>query len=419
MKLLHTSDWHLGARLHEQERLPEQKQFLDWLLETLRKERPEALVVSGDIYDTHTPTNAARQTFLDFLTAARSLEHAPRIVITAGNHDSAAVLRASEGVLSLVGVTVVPTFDLDHPERFVVELNGTDDDAGLVVGAIPFLTSADCANAARNTEDGQPRGEVPTPSIGFARAVRSVFDACRERANGRPVVLLGHCAVAGSQLAKRWEHEKGVASAPMQKIGGLDELSSGVFPAGADYVALGHLHIPQTVGGSECVRYSGSPIAMSFDESDPPKSVVVAEFGPCHGIAPVIRTIPVPVFRRLVTLCGTDQEILGELRRLAADDFPAFVRVFLTSYTGELEEVWNRIQEAAAQAGDIRILYRDRERTGADTESDVRATETVSLRHLNPRAIADACIGSRGLSEEDAKRYGAMLDEVFQEVQAE
>lgn len=406
MKLLHTSDWHLGARLGEQDRLPEQGQFLDWLLGALREERPDALVISGDIYDTRTPSNAAVQLFCDFLCRLRAERLCRRVVAVAGNHDSAAVLRATENILDLIDITVVSEPDLDHPASLAVVVPDDSGAPGLVVGAVPFLSGAGFRRPPAPDEAQGPEardaGGAADPATAF---VREVFRECLEKGAGCPVVLTGHCAVSGARLSDD-QSERGRDA---RQIGGLDLVSSAALPP-ADYVALGHLHLPQRVGAADSrVYYSGAPLAMSFDEAEQgPKSVVVAEFGPRHGDGVAVRTLKVLDFLPVLTLEGQPDDIRKALAGLVATGRPALVRLRVTAYQGELALFWNETDELVRDTP-LRVLVRDAPLPPDEAQGLPAIVRQGRLRNHQPLDVARARLDDLALSEEERALYLGML----------
>jgi exonuclease SbcD len=253
MRLLHTADWHLGARLIERDRLAEHAAFVDWLIETLRTEKIDALLLSGDVFDAANPPQEAVALYFDFLKRLADLQTV-KAVITGGNHDSASHLNAPRDLLRRFDVHV-----FGHAgENNLVDLGGA------VVAAVPFLRERDLRQAAV--------GETITTVHEQVRAsIRAHYTAqlaaCREVAQGRPVIAMGHLTVLGVTTS---DSERDI------HIGNLGCVGADIFD-GFDYTALGHLHRPQRVAGQETIRYSGSSIPLSFSEAADAKSVVIID----------------------------------------------------------------------------------------------------------------------------------------------
>jgi DNA repair protein SbcD/Mre11 len=258
MRILHTADWHLGARLVERDRLPEHAAFLDWLIETLRSENIDALLVSGDVFDAANPPQDAVALYFDFLKRLADLKTV-KAVITGGNHDSASHLNAPRELLKRFDVHV-----FGHAgENNIVDLGGA------VVAAVPFLRERDLRQATA----GETLATVHEQVRAAIRAhYASQLSTCREIAKGRSIIAMGHLTVLGATTS---DSERDI------HIGNLGSVGADIFD-GFDYTALGHLHRPQKVAGHETIRYSGSPIALSFSEAADAKSVVVIETQASH-----------------------------------------------------------------------------------------------------------------------------------------
>ena len=273
MRLLHTADWHLGHTLHDYSRQHEHRLFLDWLLETLDGRRIDALIVAGDIFDTVNPSALAQEMWYGFLARAR--RRCPRldIVVVGGNHDSAARLDAPRPILAALDVFVVGglprTADrgLDH-DRLLAPLRDAEGEVAAWVAAVPYLRIADLPHFPELGEDRDPLIE------GVRQVYTEVIDAARRRRQpGQALLATGHCYMTHTRLSELSER---------RILGGNQHaLPSDIFPDDLAYVALGHLHLPQTIGsdgeGSADIRYSGSPIPLSLSERDYPHQVVVVE----------------------------------------------------------------------------------------------------------------------------------------------
>src|SRR5450830_1383690 len=257
MRLLHTSDWHLGQALHSYDRSYEHQQFLDWLLGTLEAERIDALLIAGDIFDTANPSSSAQKQLYRFLQQARKRCPALDIVVIAGNHDSPGRLEAPGPLLEDHGITVIGhvlrdgdgAIDLD---RLLVPLH---DAAGTVAAwclAVPFLRPGDL-----------PRLEAASGLDPYLEGIALLYQqayarAAERRAPGQHIVAMGHCHMVDGQASL--DSERRIV------IGGTEALPAAMFDPAIAYVALGHLHLAQRVGQSEQRRYSGSPLPLSFAE---------------------------------------------------------------------------------------------------------------------------------------------------------
>jgi exonuclease SbcD len=265
MRLLHTSDWHLGQTLHNFDRTHEHQRFLDWLLDTIVAERVDALLVAGDVFDNANPSAAAQRQLYGFLQQARARAPGLDIVIIAGNHDSPGRLEAPGPLLAAHGTRVVGhvvrgadgAIDL---ERFLVPLTG----AGAVVEAwcvaIPFLRPGDVPRIqAEAAEAGAPPDAFDAYLSGIRRLYRQAYELARARATeGQAILAMGHCHMVGGDASP--DSERRIL------IGGTEALPASMFDPTIAYAALGHLHLAQRVGQQEHLRYSGSPLPLSFAE---------------------------------------------------------------------------------------------------------------------------------------------------------
>ena len=290
MRLLHTSDWHLGHTLKEVAREHEHAAFLAWLLDACEREAPDVLVITGDIFDSATPPASAERMWFELLAAARRRRPAMDIVAIAGNHDSPARLGAASSVLRELGVHVVGALPRDEAgalelTRILLPVAGG---AGLVA-AVPFLRPTDVP-----AEIEDPLAAVYGEVMAAARAARKPDQA---------LIVLGHLYVTGA--------EPSVLSERRVSIGGQESASLRLFPDDIDYVALGHLHRAQRVG-RESIRYAGAPLALAIDEATYRHQVVVVDFD--AGRMASARPVAVPQTVGIARVTGT----LGEVQQALA-----------------------------------------------------------------------------------------------------
>jgi exonuclease SbcD len=294
MLLLHTADWHLGRAFHGEDLLGAQAAWVDWLVDLARAERPDGIVVAGDLYDRAIPPVDAVRLADDAL--GRLAEVAPVIVIS-GNHDSAQRLRFAAPLLARAGLHV-----RTDPARSGEPVPVGDG----VVYAVPYL-EPDLCRAALDCEE-RGHGAVMGAALALVRADRA-------RRPGAASCVVAHAFVAG---AAPCDSERELVA-----VGGAASVPAAAF-SGVDYVALGHLHGPQRVGRR--ARYAGSPLAFSFSEAGQRKSVCLVEVA--AGAEPVIRPVECPVHRPLACLRGTLDELLADPRHAGVEG--AWVQATLT-----------------------------------------------------------------------------------------
>lgn len=303
MRVLHTSDWHLGRSFHGVDILDHQRSFIEWLVELVRDRDVEVVVIAGDIYDRSVPSLAAIDLWEDALLRLSAL--CP-VVVTSGNHDSAIRLGFASKLLAASQVHLRTRIaDIADP----VSVTGRDGVELLVYG-VPYL-EPDLHRAELEAE--RSHQAVLTAAMDRVRADLA------QRPGGRSLVV-AHAFITGSGESAVSESERDL------RVGGIGDAPASVF-TGVDYVALGHLHGPQSVTtAGPLVRYSGSPLAFSFSEEAHEKSVTLLEIPATGPVA--AETVPAPVPRPLVTLTGTLDELLDDP---ATRDYAGhWVRVRLT-----------------------------------------------------------------------------------------
>lgn len=319
MRILHTSDWHLGRSLHGVDLLDHQASYLDHLVDVARDSRPDAVLVAGDVYDRAVPPVPAVEVLAD---ALRRLTEHTTVVLTPGNHDSA--IRLGFGA-HLFTERVRVHCRVSEIGRAVPLPDASGGLAGLVY-PLPYL-DPDMVRGALSENRDEPLGRsheaVVTAAVG---RVHADLEARREAAGSRlPAVVMAHAFVVGGTAS---ESERDI------RVGGVDSVPSGVFRAvspraAADYVALGHLHGPQRVAssapGAPALRYAGSPLAYSFSEQSHSKSTALVDVG-ADGVVSV-ELLPAPVPRRLTDVQATLEELRGRAFDRFADDW---VRVTVT-----------------------------------------------------------------------------------------
>lgn len=304
MKILHTADWHLGKLLNDQSRDEEHGLFLDWLLNVVKNEDVDAIIVAGDIFDTANPPQSALQRYYDFVSRLFAQGDC-HLVIIAGNHDSAAQLEAPKQVLNSLKTHVVGFLPENPEDRILYLPDAQNPEAAIAL--IPFLRDRDLrvGRAGESAEEirAQLAGGI---SARYAEAAEAIVTAKVEC----PVIATGHLTVVGSETS---DSERDI------HIGGLGSITPGHFPDTFNYVALGHLHRPQASDEDGRVRYSGSPIALSFSESSDKKEVRLLDLNDGEIQQ---ASLPIPVFRKLSQLRTTTAELdkaIGDFSEKAGD----------------------------------------------------------------------------------------------------
>jgi exonuclease SbcD len=307
IRLLHTSDWHLGHVLHGFDRAREHALVLEWLLATLEAEDVDALLIAGDVFDAANPATEAQHVWYRFLVDAwKRLPHL-QIVVVGGNHDSASRLDATNpflsalGRLHVVGGVVWRDGEVDI-DRHVIPLLDRAGRTAAWVAAVPHL---------RATETGT--GDEAAIAAGTRAFYDAVLAHARvRRGEGEALVAMGHLYLVGGQVSKLSERKLTLGNQPA--------VGHDLFPDDVAYAALGHLHLAQPVGGREHVRYAGSLIPLSLSERDYPHQAVIVELDGTRATA--VREVLTPRHMELPRIpaknTATVEEVLAEIRVLPA-----------------------------------------------------------------------------------------------------
>lgn len=401
MKILHTSDWHLGKRLCGQERESEFEAFLDWLTELIQRRSVASLIVAGDIFDSATPPLWAQKQYLTFLvnlgrTCCKS------VVITGGNHDSGALLDLTRDLLGRFGVHV--TGCSRAPSEEVFELPDETGAAGAVCCAVPYLRARDlCGALAGEDPDGIRRAEL----AGFAAHYRAACGEAEHVRAGRdiPLIATGHCFVAGG-------HVTGDDGVRDLAVGSLESVPLSAFPDGIDYLALGHLHSPQVCGGRDNARYSGAPLVLGFGEVGMRKSVYILDTA---GRRVSVTEETVPSFRKIMNISGTFEELSEAIASLAAAGEEVWLSAECTEST--TEGLNDRLRELA-EGGPVRLLRVKAARlTG--TEAFSGAGEGDLNEDWSPRDVFRTFLDDNKITEPESgelmRAYLEILDRIMSE----
>lgn len=343
MRILHTSDWHIGKTLFGQKRYTEHESFLLWLSDTIQEKHIDVLLVSGDIFDTSTPGNRAQELYYEFLcrTAKSSCSH---VVITAGNHDSPTFLEAPKELLKTFNIHVIGTA-CENVEDEVLLLKNKNDEPELVVCAVPYLRERDIRTAENNES-------IDDKERAFTNGIISHYETvCRIAEEKRlaiskdiPIVCMGHLLTSGGET---------VAGDGVRElyIGTLAHITASIFPKSIDYLALGHLHVPQKISGSENMRYSGSPIPIGFGETNRKKSVCMVEF---TKNIPSVTLLDIPLFQQLETITGDWEHIQSRILELKVLDSNIWLEINYES--NEIITDLRERLETATNDTEIKIL---------------------------------------------------------------
>lgn len=314
MKILHTSDWHLGHKHYGRARYQEFSLFLDWLATLIQEENIETLLIAGDVFDSQTPSNRALESYYGFLSR---ISHSPcrHVIIVGGNHDSPTLLNAPRDLLRFLNIHVIGRVP-DEMDQEIILLRDKDDQPELMVLAVPYLRDRDL----RSADAGESRADKEQKLLaGIRNHYSNLYELARQKqkelASPVPLVAMGHLFCQGGTASEG----DGIRDL---YVGSLAHVGLDCFPSGIDYLALGHLHLPQKVKNQENRRYSGAPLVMGFNEAQNRKCVVAVTLAPKF----MVEEIPVPCFQALQTITGDLAQILKAIERLKEKKNPSSLR---------------------------------------------------------------------------------------------
>ena len=378
MRILHTSDWHLGQNFYSKSRAAEHDAFLNWLLEMARSHDVDAIIVAGDIFDTGSPPSYARELYNRFVVNLQ--QTGCHLVIVAGNHDSVATLNESRDILAFLNTTVVAS--AGHAPQILKKRDGTP---GAVLCPIPFLRPRDIVQSQAGLSGAEKQQHLLQAITAYYH--QQYTDACALRGDlPLPVIATGHLTTVGASKSDAVREIY---------IGTLDAFPAQNFPP-ADYIALGHIHRAQVIGGCEHIRYCGSPISLSFDETGKAKGVHLVTFS--EGKLSAVETLEVPVTQPLAVLKGDLAAITDQLEQWRGVEQHPPVWLDIEIATDEyLHDMHRKIQAITDDLPvEVLLVRRSREQREKILLSAQRETlselsvEEVFARRLSHEEIDDA-----------------------------
>ncbi|KAF1368909.1 exonuclease subunit SbcD [Yokenella regensburgei] len=376
MRIIHTSDWHLGQNFYSKSRAPEHEAFLDWLLQTAEAREVDAIIVAGDIFDTGSPPSYARELYNRFVVKLQ--QTGCHLVVLAGNHDSVATLNESRDILAFLNTTVVASAGCPP-----CELIRRDGSVGAILCPVPFLRPRDVvvSQAGHSAQEKQH-----TLLAAITDYYQQQYEAAVVLRGDRtlPIIASGHLTTVGASTSDAVRDIY---------IGTLDAFPAQNFPP-ADYIALGHIHRAQKIGGSEHIRYCGSPIALSFDETGKSKSVHLVNFD--AGKLASVETLDVPVTQPLAVLKGDFASVSDQLAHWPeTSEAVTWLDIEINSEE-YLHDLQRKIQaQTEALAVEVLLIRRSREQRERIIAGEQRETlselkvEEVFARRLAPEEFDD------------------------------
>ena len=405
MRILHTSDWHLGQNFMGKSRQAEHQALIGWLLTQVQNHAVDAVLIAGDIFDTGTPPSYAREMYADLVVRLHAA--GVGLLLLGGNHDSVATLRESSALLSVLSTHVYPA--ATAPESHVRVLpSRVAGQPGCIVCAIPFIRPRDVVTSEFG-QSAQDRQQQLLAAI--KQYYQGVYDAaCAKRdelaqqtGQRLPIIATGHLTTVGASSSE---------SVREIYVGTLDAFPTSEFPP-VDYLALGHIHKPQKVGGHEHIRYCGSPITLSFDELGQNKQMLLVDLDE-SGLQSVTE-LPVPIFQPMMSLRGDLGYMTDALPRIAAQTEAGQTTWLEVTVTTDdyLADLPARIQKLV-EGQPLEVLRIRRER--GQTMAQLQDNSGVTLDELDPHDVFERRLGlEEGM---DATLRGAITQRYRQVVDA-
>jgi len=362
MKLLHTSDWHLGQKFMGKSREDEHKVFLSWLVKNIISNKIDVLIVAGDIFDTGTPPNYALELYYRFLTQLLGTS-CKTIIILGGNHDSVSALQTSSPLLKELNIYVVASGD-ESEDRLIECFK--DGELQAVVCAVPFLRDS----VVRKSIAGESsKSKEKSLNDGIEEYYKNIHKQALKLVNAKeiPIIATGHLTTVGSKTS---DSERELY------IGNTLNISSDFLANLFDYVALGHLHHAQKVS-VEHVRYSGSPIPLSFSEAKSQKSVTLLNF---TNKSLNIELLPIPLYRSLYRLKGDRKELKAKLAQL--EDKNGWIELEVND-----ENSYATLQELQSYADDLKLTILAKKVTQTEASAYAENMDIVNLNEVSPYEV--------------------------------
>lgn len=389
MRVLHTSDWHLGVSTGPASRTQEQEWFLAWLLEALDEQQVDVLLVAGDVFDSMHPSAEAQALYFRFL--ARVPATGVRdVVIVGGNHDSATRLDAPRALLQQVNVHVIGGVPPEggREQRLVVPLRrrGQDDPAAVCL-AVPYVHEYRLGVRTTDLDRAATRAAFRTA---FADLYRGLADDAAARFPGLPLLATGHLTLGLGARREDYPQE-------IHQVGTIEGLPTDILDPRIDYTALGHIHRGYPIEGG-AAWYSGTPVALSLTEAASPRRVLRVDVE--AGQPPVVQPIEVPIARDLVALTGAPDDVLEQLSALSwTTRLPPLVHVRVQTELPEPGLV-RRLHEALPGDDDRRPVLVEVQQRAPEQEQPTTVATTHSLDELRPGQVFDLLCDARQLSDE-------------------
>ena len=406
MRILHTSDWHLGQHFMGKTREQEHRLFLHWLLNAVNEHQVDAVVIAGDIFDTGVPPSYARTAYNQFIVDLQTATDGQcQLVVLGGNHDSVATLHESRSLLSCLNTSVIGGAS-QEPEQQVIVLNDRTGQPGVVVCAVPYIRPRDVLSS-RAGDSGEDKQQALLTAM--TDHYRAVYERAEQQAQQRhvPVMATGHLTTVGGKLSE---------SVREIYIGTLSAFPASAFPPAA-YIALGHLHRGQKVSDHNHIRYSGSPLPLSFDECNAAKQVLLVDFVDTQLEA--VTELNVPLFRKLASLSGDLDSLRTQLEALAEERKDDELNIWVEIQVDDRSWVNDLQSELEAFTAELPIEVLRVRRKRQQESTTLALEERETLDELNVEDVFARRLQVAELDESSNNKLTAAFRELVAELEEE
>ena len=438
MRVIHTSDWHLGQYFYGKSRANEHQQFLSWLLTQVTEQKVDAIIVAGDIFDTATPPSYAREMYFNFIAELHVKDC--QLVILAGNHDSVAMLSESQSLLASLSTRVITqaipesltdgVLDIKDLNQQVFSLNDEKGQSTAIVCGIPFIRPRDVikSRAGQSASDKQQSLQQAISEhyqYLYQHALALATNIEAEQGIKVPIIATGHLTALGVSVSD--SQSDAVRDI---YIGSLEAFPATAFPP-ADYIALGHIHRAQKIAKTEHIRYCGSPIPLSFDEAKQDKRVLMVDFS--EGKLSTVEALIIPCFQPLFmvkTSIDTLEQSLQETIELY-DEYLNMAQTALPTTTvkawldieidnGEhLTDLTQRVSEITADMPFEILLVRRSKKARQRSQSYKDRQDTSTLSELSIAEVFDSRLSQLAWETDEEIARKNRITQLFSEISVE
>ncbi|MGF1765190.1 exonuclease subunit SbcD [Aliivibrio kagoshimensis] len=404
MRILHTSDWHLGQFFITKSRAAEHQAFIQWLLTQITENNVDAVIIAGDLFDTGSPPSYAREIYNQFVVEMNRL--GCQLILLGGNHDSVSTLDESKQLLAYLNTVVISKVQDELSDQIVV-LNNHKDQPAAVVSAIPFIRPRDVI-ISRSGDSAMDKKMALSEAIAnhyqqlHLLAQQKADDIEKQHGYKVPIIATGHLTAMGVTSSE---------SVRDIYIGTLEALPASAFPP-ADYIALGHIHRPQLVAGSEYIRYCGSPIPLSFDELSSQKQVLMVEF--TQDKLTKITSVEVPMFQPMQFIKGDLSSIKAAIdhQDWSENELPTWlcIEVETQDYLHDLQQ---RVQ-SLCEGLPVEILQLKRARNSKN--NPIHRDDREVLEELQPKDVFERRLSTECFDTDEEKQRLQRITQTFSHI---